>query len=551
MDKMIRKISLGIIGLLSALTILPTASCTAKKIANDDNTLEVYIWDQGYGTKWLNAMLKEFGEQDWVKEKYPTFNYHVAINDQQNYTQNRISVGKANTIDLFFGGDVDTMYGDDSKLLDLTEPVFNQKVPGEDILFKDKMRQDMLGLLEWRTLAGDEETPPKYYSVPWSFGTGIIAYNETLFEKLGLVEPRTSDEFIALMETVKNKNIPEYKHTHSIISSKVSYFAYLYHTWWGQYEGYEGYSNYFNAIDYDGILGSPEVIKQEGRLEALKVAEKMYKTANGYFDTKSTEFDFVAGQGRLFMGEGLMMINGDWFSCEMEEMATEYYQRGYEYTIGAMKIPVLSAVVNKTPSIQAVATAQSVTADQMLARVIDEVDAGATSSAFEGITQEDFDFVRTARGTTHALGVTAQTVIPSYATAKNLAVDFVRFMATDRANEIYAENTLGGRMAFNYDLKTKNIELYNKLSKNSLFEVQSDVAEHLSKEYSWILPAESTFNFVKYGGFSSMGGFGNVELRFMNDAKLTAADILQERYDYWTAFDGERWNTALKNAGML
>lgn len=325
MRKIGQKIVLGIMVLISSLAVLPATGCTSQKVSNDDNTLEVYIWDQGYGTKWMNSMLNEFGEQDWVKEKYPAFNYHVTINDQQNFTQNRISVGKANTIDLFFGGDVDTMYGDDSKLLDLTEPVFNQKVPGENILFKDKMRQDMLELLEWRALAGDEDTPPKYYSVPWSFGTGIIAYNQTLFEKLGLSEPRTSDEFIALMEAVKNKNVPEYNHKHSIISSKVSYFAYLYHTWWGQYEGYEGYSNYFNAIDFDGVSGSPEVIKQEGRLEALKVAEKMYKTANGYFDTKSTEFDFVAGQGRLFMGEGLMMINGDWFSCEMQEMATEYY----------------------------------------------------------------------------------------------------------------------------------------------------------------------------------------------------------------------------------
>ena len=61
--------------LASILTIgaLSSASCK-KKIENNENTLEIYLADFGYGYEWLNSMIDSFKNQDWVKEKYPNLN---------------------------------------------------------------------------------------------------------------------------------------------------------------------------------------------------------------------------------------------------------------------------------------------------------------------------------------------------------------------------------------------------------------------------------------------------------------------------------------------
>ena len=550
--KLFKTVSL-VCGVGMAFSALSFTACREEKVSNDDNTLEVYLWDAGYGTAWLDDMLEDFGKLDYVKEKYPNYQYHTTYNDDQGFSANRIGMGETNTIDLFFGCELDQILGDDSKLVELSDLLEQNVLGEEDVTVKEKMRGDVLEFLEWRALDDDESVDPKYYSIPWSMSTGTIVYNETLFSALGLTVPHTTDEMLALMEKVKQLNGTNsaYPYSHTLISSKVSYAGYMFLDWWAQYEGEEGYTNFFEAINYKGVRNSPDVLKQTGRLESMRVFEKMDKSTAGYFDPTSIEFDFIAGQGRLLMGQGLMMMNGDWFNCEMSELADEYRSRGYDYVIGAMRTPVISAIVNKTPSVVATATAQGKTNDQILSMIISEIDNGATSSAIQGVTQADFDIIRAARGAIYSGGVSSQTVVPAYATAKNLALDFLRYFASDRANEIYTVKTMGGRLGFKYDLKTANPAKYNEVKTDPNFKVQLDVSNYLAESHSWILPLESNFRFVRYGGFSSMSGFGNIEVQFMNNSELTAEDMINKLYDYWTANNNARWNLALQNAGMV
>ena len=536
---------------LATTSLVSLASCKAEKVSNDDNMLEVYAWDAGYGVGFVEPMLKEFGEQSWVKEKYPNFRYHISSNDTQSYSKTRIEMGSANTIDLFFGSSVETLIGSDF-LVDLTEPVYNQKVPGEEVLYKDKVRSDILEKIGWKVNKKDKTEAPKYYTVPWCMGSGIVAYNETLFDELGLEVPLTTDQMFTLMQEVKDmegKN-SAYPYTYSLISSKVSYSHYMFDIWWAQYEGVDGIEDFYNAIDYDGIRNSPEVIKQTGRLEMLKVMEKLYKESSGYYDRSSSNYEFVAGQTRLLAGQGLIMFNGDWFSCEMAQLANEYRDRGIAYDIRTMRTPVISALVNKTPSIKAVATAQGKTNDEVLAEVIKEVDAGKTESEIEGITQKDFNTVMAARGVITSLAASHSIVVPSYATAKNLAVDFVRFVATNKANEIYAKETFGGRMAFNWNLQSDAPELYDELAKNHLFKVQADIWEYYNEVQTSVIPDPANFDFAYYGGFGAKVGMDSYEETFKSKPNATAEDLLNGMYNYWTANDNARWNLALQQAGM-
>jgi ABC-type glycerol-3-phosphate transport system substrate-binding protein len=71
----------------------------------------------------------------------------------------------------------------------------------------------------------DKNGDTRYCSIPWSVSFGGLLYNATLFEKLGLSIPKTTDEMFALMETVKDLGgtNPNYKDkTYTMISSKVT-----------------------------------------------------------------------------------------------------------------------------------------------------------------------------------------------------------------------------------------------------------------------------------------------------------------------------------------
>ena len=91
------------IALASALAVTGFAGC-AKKIQDTDQFLEVYCLSKGYGTSWLTEALETFSRQDWVKEKYPSFDYSPEIDDLDVTAHNKLSYGEnANTADILFG----------------------------------------------------------------------------------------------------------------------------------------------------------------------------------------------------------------------------------------------------------------------------------------------------------------------------------------------------------------------------------------------------------------------------------------------------------------
>lgn len=548
------KRAIAAVSCVLAVSVSALAGCGGRGVANDDQTLEVYCWQAGYGTDWVEPLLEDFGTLDWVKEKYPNYKYaKPVINDQNNFGESRVDQGAGNTIDLFFSQNMESFYGTDT-LVDLTDCVYNQPVPGEDILFKDKLRPSILDNLGYRPI-GNLTAEPRYYSVPWADSVGGIVYNQSLFEDLGLTVPNTTDEMFTLMENVKQGNIKnkaEYKHTYSFITTKVSYTNYMFHEWWAQYEGLQGYKNFWNGIAEDGTRNSVDIFSQQGRLKSLEIMHDIHNEDRGYYDRSSSTYEFIAGQTRLLTRDGLMMVSGSWFSNEMQDLAAGLKKEGYNDVISMMRTPVVSAIVEKTPSIVAAASAAGKTSDEMLSEVIKEVDAGATKSSNEAITQTDFNKVREARGLKFSIGATHNTVIPQAASAKELAIDFVRYLATDRACAIYAEHTCGGGMGFQYSFEEKAPEKYEQLMTQykETFTLQSDAQRMLRAENNYILPYYGTFPLARWGGVTPLTTTYGVETGFISNKNLTAQAVWQETIDYWTENGNRRWNNALSKAGL-
>ena len=534
------KIFLIILTILAATSVL---GCQKKNVASDDdNTLEVYLWNAGYGYEWLEKLLEDFGTLDWVQEKYPNYGYFTVINDDTSYGANRLAAGKGNTIDLILSGDLDAYFASD-EILEISELVLESEVPGENIKYKDKMLPSVYHSLGF-TPYGDTKT--YYNSVPWNLGVGGIIYNATLLEELGLTVPRTTDELFEMMDIVKGWNSSRaiYPYKYSYIASQITYCEYILPQWWAQYDGVENYENFSYAIDEDGVKNSINVLYEQGRLKSWEVLDRLLDESNGYYDRSSPNRDFITGQSYLLLRKGLFMFSGDWFSNEMKDLAEGYKSEGYTDTMSMMKTPIVSSLIDKLNTIND---------DLTLRQVIDEIDSGKTSSSISGVSQADFDRVKEARGVMYTNNGNCHSVIPSYSTAKELAIDFLRYMATDRANELFAYYSAGGKLPFKYDFKTQSPQKYADLNKtqSSTLYLQSKVSEYLQTPYTRIL-SNKISDFQRYGGFSVLAGSNTSDIfgTFVY-TNTSAYDLYKNAIDYYTNNDNAMWNNALRNAGML
>ncbi len=523
--------------LILVLSIGMLTGC--NKTPNTADFLEVYVWDAGYGTKWLDEELKAFVQKDWVKQKYPNVNYLLRYNDDQGYAGGRMSAEGSNSIDLFFAPDM----GAERYALDLTDVLYASQVPGEEVTFKEKM----LGYMaEAGAYQEDVDSAVKYYSMPYGAGMVGWIYNVTLFDNLELEVPNTTNELFALCETVKgwNGQKANYPYTYTIKSSEIDYAGRMTHLWWAQYDGVDGVDNFFNAIGPDGTRNSTKIFDMDGREKSLEVFKKLYATASGYFDESSPEDSFMDGQTKFIMGNGLIQGNGEWFSMEMSELAQAYKELGYDFEIGMMRYPVLSAIIDKTPSI---------TSDEMLSEVIDDIDAGLSAATNPNVTSADYTIVKKARNVIVCPdSMASDAMIPNYAVAKDVAVDFLRFLSTNEANSIMAENTYGGMLPFDFELKKDNTTLHNKLitENRNTYRIQLDVSDIIHTE-GVSTPSGKEYPMVEYGTFTPwLKIYEDPCYIFRVYPNLTPAQVISESNAYWLDNNAARFKTALSKAGL-
>ena len=134
-------------------------------------------------------------------------------------------------------------------------------------------------------------------------------------------------------------------------------------------------------------------------------------------------------------------------------------------------------------------------------------------------------------------------MIPAYSTAKEAAKDFLLFLATDKANEVFIKSTNGASMPFDYDIESKNPALYA-----SLPEIQKTRLA-LQAESVYMLN-ENTWAGVYYGGIARFtGARTNIESLFTAKSekdRKTARKIYDEEIEWW---DDNRWDSVLTNMG--
>ncbi len=526
-----KKIMATIMGGVCALSCVAATGCT-KGQGGEVGTLNIYVLKKGYGTEWAYALKDEFLKQDWVKEKYPDLKVVITEDPNDSTYNNELSKGKVSKFDIMFSGYTQGSNGD-ARLLDLTDLVYKAEVPGENTTYEKKLVEGIADANSYSNAQGK-----RYGTVTYVNGMFGILYNKTKLDALGFAEPNTTDELLGIMKKVKEGDIKDgvYDNTYSIVNTTNGYSYQMFSMWWAQYEGIEEYENFFDGV----YLGKqdPYIFKQQGRLESLTVLQELFKRSNGYLHPDAAKVDYLSHQLALMKGDGLFHFNGDYFTTEMEMHKEEGGDK-----IGMLKAPIISSIIKHDDC-------ASIENDAELSALVKAIDGGSTELTGEGyaVDQTAFDKILEARSLVNS-STYESGMIPTWAVNQEAAVDFLRFMATDIAYEIVLEATDGLALPFKYDLKSKNIELYNKLE--PVHQTKID----LYSKSPVIVKGNTSFLLGRCGLFPLTSQTENNKVAFESlfgsaENAKTAQQVFDGDYEYWTKNDNSNWKTLLAAAGQ-
>ena len=530
---------------MCAACAIPAVGCR-KPVDNSDQTVEVFAYNAGYGLDWLYAAEKVFEEKT---------GYSMVIKEQGSEAlEPKIKAGPGTTTtDLFIVGEFwDRYIALGSKAVDgydyCLEPlddVYNSVVEGEDRTISEKMWDSVESVYKMEVVENGEYVS-HYYAMPWAAGVAGIFYNQDLFAAAGLdYEPRTTDELMRFCETLKKAQT-----TPIIYSAADDYFSYTFNIWWAQYEGINGVENFFNGKINDNAFPDPVqslgIFDQEGIRETLKVFEEMLHKSKGYVDSLSESYDYTTAQARFLNGQAAMLPTGDWLENEMKKSSAQL-------DIGniiLMRTPIISALSDKlsyweedsnfTEASKTMSADTRRAYDDKLCAIVDYVD-GVTKEKPSFAEDADVEIVREARKINFNVAQSHTMVIPSYATAKEAAKEFLKFMATDEGIELFLNNTSGSALPYDFDLKaTEGYEDFSPFAKRK-WEILTE---------SEFAPSWQTFPTHYLGSLSPRYGCGLLGVTFgsQDESVLKTADeVVAET----KASFSNRMEVLLKNAGLI
>lgn len=436
-----KKIGCVILALVMMVPFLMFAGCK-KKIDNSPNTVEIFAYKAGYGLKWLREMEKVFESRT---------DYELEIREQSSsdVLESMVKAGPSTTVDLFIVGEVwDRYIALGSKAvkgydycLEPLDDVYNYTPEGETQTIGDKMWDDYNDFFKMSVVENGEPVE-HYYAMPWASGVTAMMYNKSLFEQANLDgEPRTTNELLEYCQTLKDNGILPFMY-----SAQAGYWEYMFYYWWAQYETTQGLDNFYNGRRNPGDIPNPvtsmEIFEQEGIFNSLSAISDMINPSKGYTYQYAEDSAYTDAQALFLRGkpeDGAMMPAADWIENEMLEMSGGGVEIG---DVLPMQTPVISELSDKMSYWKedcsyrdANLTEQQMKEyDEKLRSLVDYVDKKTDTLPDYGTEEdvlEDVKIVEEARSLRYSIGMMHSCAIPVYATAKDAAKEFLKFMASD------------------------------------------------------------------------------------------------------------------------
>lgn len=480
--------------------------------------VKVGYWLSGMGEQWLIDMIDAFEKQsDKYYVNYTTYASSAAMTTS-------LGLADMDEIDLYLGMKTDAI-----EHLEPLDGVLDTTIDGEEKTIKEKFNSNYL--------AYERSNDDHYYTLTYGGGMLNLYYNTELFETAGVTQlPRTTDELTVLCDSLNSQGYSQGVAPLCHFQNG-GYYEYMLQLYTAQYNGIDYWLNNFLACtDKEGNSPSQSILSgKDGRYYALKAMEKFITPT--YTMSGSTTLSHTESQTMFLNEAAFMMLNGSWIENEMK-------MNEGDYNLGAMKVPVLSAIINQLSTVKNDATLRE------LITAIDEVTEGkkelsdfASGDAYivNGVTisAEDWDKVTVARNMVQCNYAQSSAFVPNYSSEKEGALEFLKFMYSDEGYKIYAAAT---NCPLPMELSTGESIDTSKMS-----ETEQTQFALISPETSFVdMGASTKHKIFTAGGASIMAGINYVD-------KFSAAnkDDRMNAEEVWKLLEqtvGEKYpNTWLPN----
>lgn len=193
--------------LLAALMITSlVAGCGAKAGTESDNKDTSSGDGEKVTIKFLSAM--ELVDEEMIEAfeaENPDIDVEFDYVDSGNYSAKFAALASSNEVpDVFWtqsGYYCDQI--NEGLLMDLSDALADKAYEG-DIAWKDTFIPSLLDSLQNIAYTGCGEMESYDYGVPFTMTTVAVMYDKAIYDKLGLTEPETWDDFMANCEAIKN-----------------------------------------------------------------------------------------------------------------------------------------------------------------------------------------------------------------------------------------------------------------------------------------------------------------------------------------------------------
>ncbi len=437
--------------------VLGTVGCGCGGKTGTRGVLAIASFKAGKADFWLDDMIAAY------KEKYPD----AKIETRMDALVRDIGVTAYQTnsseYDIIFidglnlGNTVET-YG---SLYCLNELYNNPATETETETVAEKMRDDLI--VDFQYQGDQKKYQDNYYLAPGPSGPTSLIFNceamEMVFgenweEKI----PNTTDELIALCNEIKyaNKQVniggTNRKVQPIMYSKALEYWKYLYLPYIAQYSGIDAWYKMLNCIegykDNGDAIYNMELFFPKGKEKALEVLNSLINYNAKFSDSGASGYEFTDAQSYFLQGRACMYVTGDWLENEMAGAVK------YNPDLKMVRTPIISAMTdNLSAGID----------DAKLSEIVDAVDAGETSLA--GVSQEDFDKVKTARSYVYTLANNSISFVPECSVNKDLALQFYRFMYSDEGLQVMLNSNssmIPCDMKDSYVVPTENLSAFRQ-----------------------------------------------------------------------------------------
>ena len=456
--------------LAAAMSVIPLASCggsSSNTPGSSATEVQVYMWKSGYGSEFMEKTVDAFNKKQ--------SEYKVTLKTEENAATiiQSLSLGSGNKYDLYFTMLNTNQYNDDFIKLD---DVLDYTVAGESMSIREKYYDYLLNGVK----NADGTTNFLTYGNGWC---GIV-YNADIIDGVNYKLPRTTQELDDLTTALKSdKSLTTMKAPWLFYrdDNNNGYLQYIAYAWEAQYDGLDYYYNTMLALkDENGNTPSKEVFTaKDGRYQALKVLESII-TPTTVHDSH-TDDNFTNVQTLFLNGEAAFMVNGSWLMNE---------STGTKSNFGMLKMPVISSIVEKLED-----TAMT---DETLAAIIDEVDAGKTSS--ELCSEKDFARIKEARNLLYNNASEQYVFIPEYSDAIEGSKEFLKYFYSDEGIAEFMKATKlpsSAKLSDASKFDTSSLDNWSKIQFNYADEI-SAVTNTITKSKLFINSTVDQFASIPY-----------------------------------------------------